>query len=214
MRRASLAGSVLEVRPFSEEMMKKSVLGAWLMVVAMGCSSTTSGGGGKAKPSGSKVTSTSKANKTSITSQKTAGATKTKTPPKPVPMAKTQGGTTVKPVDPTAGGEVEVESWSFEDVDLDGDGVTESGVAAGTEETLGVWWTSSFQNDDGSNQAYNGFVWMVSEGVGFAIEIPGSGTLLCAESASGASGCVACDEAGTCEEVGADAEVDEVDEVE
>jgi hypothetical protein len=185
-----------------------SLFGAGLVaaLALAACSSnnnTSKPAGAGAKPQGSKTASSVKTSQSTIKAKKPATAQKTTSSPKPVPAPRaTTGQTKVTPVDVTVGGSTEVETWSFSDVDLDGDGVMESGVVAATETQMGIWWSSSFRDDDGSNVSYNAFAWIVEDSVGFVIDVTGQGALACAEDASANAGCALCDTQGTCKEVG------------
>lgn len=155
--------------------------------------------GGKppaAKPTPAKASTTAKSNTSALKTQKPATATKASTPPKAVPAAKTAGATTVKAPDLAS----ELETWSFTDVDLDGDGAGESGVIAADDKNLLAWFTGVVDNN-GSTISYEGLVWSTPEGVGFLFDYGSAGALACGEAASGSSGCVSCQ--GTeCTEIG------------
>lgn len=157
--------------------------------------------GGKApaaKPTPAKASTTAKANTAALKTQKPASATKTSTPPKAIPAAKTAGKTSVKP--PELKTSEELETWDFTDVDLDGDGAGESGVIAADDKNLVAWFTGAVDNE-GTTLSYEGVVWVVPEGVGFLFDYGSAGALACAETASGTSGCVSCK--GTeCTEIG------------
>jgi hypothetical protein len=152
------------------------------------------------KPTGSKVTDTAKSSQSSLKSQKPASAMKTSTPPKPIPAAKTAGGTTVTPPDPTAGGK-EVETWAFTNVDLDGDGVGESGIIAADETTMLVWFTGTAKDKEGNTVSFEALIWYQETAVGFIFDFGSTGALACGADASGTGGCVACN-ATQCSEVG------------
>lgn len=160
--------------------------------------------GGKAasRPTGSKVSSTTKSNAANLKSQKPATATKTSTLPKATPAAKTAGSTTVTAPELASGGEFE--TWSFTDVDLDGDGTGETGVIAADEQNLLAWFSGAAESS-GSTVSYEAVVWVVPSGVGFVFDFGASGSFACAETASGASGCVACN-GDSCSEVGTDSD--------
>lgn len=149
------------------------------------------------KPTGAKVSNTAKSNTSTLKAQKPATATMTSTKPKAVPAAKTAGSTTVKAPEL----ESMFETWSFTDVDLDGDGSGESGVIAADETRLLAWFSGAAESD-GTTVSYEALVWNVPEGVGFIFDFGSAGALACGESASGQSGCVSCTSASECTEVG------------
>lgn len=155
------------------------------------------------KPTSDKVSAAAKANQSALKTQKPATAMKVMQSPKPLPAQKSAGATTVKPPDLTKGGTVEVETWAFENVDLDGDGTGETGIVLADDTRLLALWSGAFVDANGATVSYDGLVWLDgSSSVGFILDFGSAGALACAETASGSAGCVACDAGGTCSEAG------------
>jgi hypothetical protein len=101
---------------------------------------------------GGKPPAAKPSNTSALKTQKPATATKASTPPKAVPAAKTAGATTVKPPQLAA----ELETWSFADVDLDGDGAGESGVIAADDKNLLAWFTGVVDHNGSTIKAWCG----------------------------------------------------------
>jgi hypothetical protein len=133
--------------------------------------------------------------KDSVAAQKPASPTKTTTPPRQLPAAKTAGSTTVAPADPTKGGTVEAITYGFTAVDLDEDGTAESGVVLADEAftTVVLWWNGSMDLGDGAQSSYEAVLWVTPDGSGFEMDIPGAGSMACIDAT-----CVSCDLDGVC----------------
>jgi hypothetical protein len=162
--------------------------------------------GGKAapKPTASKVQSTAKSNQSALKTQKPATPMKTSTAPMTVPQAKEGASTVIEPADPTQGGQVEVDTWTFSNVDLDGDGTGESGVVLADEQNMLALWSSSFVDDESKQTVkYDAALWTEGDQLaGFIIDFGTQGAIAC-----DASTCLVCTANGPCSEAneGADA---------
>jgi hypothetical protein len=162
-------------------------------------SSSSSTSSSSKSTNGQTVLAGTKSSQSAITAQK-GNATKTQSTPKPVPPAATVGSTTVNP--PVLSGDI-YETWTFAQVDLDGDGELESGDAlydAGTQ-TLCLWWAES-DYLGGDMVSFDGFAWIDNGGAGFILVLQDGSVFGCAEDAnsnSAVAGCVACDPQNDCE---------------
>ena len=92
------------------------------------------------------------------------------------------------------------DTWTFTQVDIDGDGELESGDALYDDatNTLCIWWADS-DYLAGEMVDYDGFAWTDDANAGFILSLDTGGVFGCAESASmDGAGCVACDNTGDC----------------
>ncbi len=148
-------------------------------------------------PTTSSAKSATSSGAQALKGKKPADAMKTTSAPKPTPAPKTAGSTTVTPKDITKAGTVEVETWAFVDVDLDGDGAGESGVVAVAGEDVAAWWTGAFSVEEQETTVpYEAMLWTEGGGVGFIFDF-GQAAIACGAGASGAA-CISCDAQGTC----------------
>ena len=149
-------------------------------------------------PTASSAKSSTSAGAQALKGKKPADAMKTTQAPKPAPAAKSAGSTTVKPKDLTKGGTVEVETWAFADVDLDGDGAGESGVVAVAGDDVAAWWTGAFLvEEQNTTVPYEAMLWTENGGVGFIFDF-GQAAIACGVDAGGTSACISCDAQGMC----------------
>jgi len=162
-------------------------------------STSTSSSSSSAKPqSGSQVITAAQKSQAKIMANKGSGQTVT-SPPQPIPQGTSQGGTTVQPPQPQGDSYL---VWNVDAVDLDGDGVTETGVAMlDSTNTLYVWWSDvAWWSDD----ELDGFLWLADANAGFILVLDDAVGLACAEAEDGNdvdAGCIGCDDEGNCEEV-------------
>jgi hypothetical protein len=160
-------------------------------------STSTSSSSGKAV-SGSDVIDTAKKNRSAIEAGKASGQTVT-TPPQPIPQGTSTGGNDVQPPQPQGDSYL---VWEVNEIDIEGDGVAESGVAMlDASNTLYVWWSdvSWWSGDE-----LDGFLWIADNNAGFILVLDDAVGLACAEAVSGDevdAGCIGCDAEGDCEVV-------------
>ena len=110
------------------------------------------------------------------------------------------GGVIKSYADITKGGTVEVETWAFVDVDLDGDGAGESGVVAVAGDDVAAWWSGTFYvEEQQSTVPYEAMLWTEGGGVGFIFDF-GQAAIACGAGASG-SACISCDAVGEVREL-------------
>jgi hypothetical protein len=158
-------------------------------------STSTGSSSGKAV-SGSDVLNAAQSKQSAIEAGKANGQTAT-SPPQPIPQGTSQDGTEVQPPSPQGDSYL---VWDVNAIDLDGDGVTESGVAMlDASNTLYVWWSDvSWWSDD----ELDGFLWLADDNAGFILVLDDAVGLACAEAESGDeanAGCIGCDDEGDCE---------------
>jgi hypothetical protein len=172
-------------------------------VIGPGCSKKAkkSSSSSKKSTNGQTIMTATKSSQSAINAQK-GSAKKTSTTPKPVPAPAKSGSTTINP--PTLSGDM-YDTWTFAQVDIDGDGELESGQALydATNDVLCIWWSES-DYLGGEMISYDGFAWVDDSDAGFILTLDTGGVFGCAEAASStmaAAGCVACDDMGDCAEV-------------
>jgi hypothetical protein len=148
--------------------------------------------------SGSDLVTAAKSKQSDIEANKGSGQTTT-TPPAAIPQGTSAGGTTVSAPEPQGDSYL---VWDFDAVDLDGDGVDESGVAMlDASNTLYVWWSdvSWWSGDE-----LDGFLWLADQSAGFILVLDDAVGLACAEAQDGDdvdAGCIGCDDQGDCEAI-------------
>lgn len=151
-------------------------------------------------PTASSARQSTKSGAQSLKAKKPATTTTSMQAPKPTLPAKSGGSRTVTPRDITSGGTVSVETWSFSDVDLDGDGALESGVVAVAGDELAAWWSGAFYvEEEQTTVPYEAMLWTEGGGVGFIFDF-GESAIACGADAAGAGGCIVCDASGVCSE--------------
>jgi hypothetical protein len=149
-------------------------------------------------PTASSARQSARSGAQSLKSNKPAQAMQTTQAPRATPAPKSAGGTTVTPRDITRGGTVSIETWTFDDVDLDGDDVGESGLVAVAGDDVAAWWSGAFfLEEDGSTVPYEAMLWTEGGGVGVIYDF-GEGAIACGADASGATSCIVCDVSGEC----------------
>ncbi len=168
--------------------MRIQVLNICIVVVAVLAGACGSKSAGKGR-SGAQATAAVTAARSTVQKQKPPQPTVVSTPPKTIPAAKQAGSSKIEAPAPSG----ELETWSFSDIDIDGDGALENGVAFSDSKTLYIAWTDADDlTGDGQTESYEALAW-VGESVGIVIETGSHGALACA-----GSSCVACDSAGAC----------------
>ncbi len=151
-------------------------------------------------PTASSAKQSTKSGAQSLKAKKPATTMTSMQAPKPTVPAKSSGSKTVTPKDITNGGTVTVETWSFTDVDLDGDGAVESGVVAVAGEELAAWWSGTFfVEEQQATVPYEAMLWTENGGVGFIFDF-GESAIACGADSAGTGGCIVCDASGTCSE--------------
>jgi hypothetical protein len=150
------------------------------------------------KPTSSKVAPAAKTNAPMLRSSKLLPI-KSSTAPAALPPERTAGETHVKVPDPTSGGTVEVDTWTFSNIDLDGSGIGDHGAIMADDTTLVALFDGNY--DDGS---YHAAVFSTAAGVGFSFDFGSKGSFACSESATATTGCVSCDASGMCVAGGTD----------
>jgi hypothetical protein len=157
-----------------------------------------------AKPTANKAEGAAKTNSGALKSSKPATTMKTMSAPTPVPAAKSAGSVSVQAPDPTKGGTVEVDTWAFTGIDLDGSGNGNDGVILADDSSLLALFNGSVDDGSGNALPYDAVVWVEGDSVGFIFDYGTAGALACAETATADHGCVSCTSDGTCTEVGTD----------
>jgi hypothetical protein len=136
-------------------------------------------------------------------------AKKTTTAPKPIPRAVGGGNASVAP--PPINDHATLETWEIADVDLDGGGSLESGVALydSSSETLYVWWSDTVDlGGNGTEETFDGFFWINSASVGLILDLKDHGEddiLACVATEDGFSGLICRDVEGNHEVMPLDA---------
>ena len=130
-------------------------------------------------------------------------AKKTRTAPKRIPRAVISGDAKVVP--PPINNYATLETWEFDEVDLDGGGDVESGVALydSSTETLYVWWSDTMDlGADGDMETFEGFFWVRDTSVGVILDLQlhdEHDILAYMHTADGFSGLICCDNFGATE---------------